>query len=162
YQMGPDGKRYVVGGSVRLDMGKESSPEQTIQKARVIKRAALAPAEPSGADRRVAAQASQMERSAQAEKRDEDQREAQEATQQATGQAVTAPSGQPNGLGAQPNVAGAIGPAVGPAVSGASGTSGPVSGTTKLTAASSASGPSAFIDQPTPQPGGSSVTPVAL
>lgn len=58
---GPDGKRYANAGSVPIDLGKEKTPEATIQKMRTVRRAALAPASPSGADRSIAAQASAKE-----------------------------------------------------------------------------------------------------
>ena len=64
YQRGPDGNRYAVGGEVSIDTSPESSPEATLAKARVIQRAANAPAEPSDQDRSVAAQAAQMEQQA--------------------------------------------------------------------------------------------------
>jgi len=68
YQRGPDGKQYAVGGSVSIDTAPiEGDPAATIQKAQVIKAAALAPAEPSAQDRKVAAQADAMLRQAQAE-----------------------------------------------------------------------------------------------
>lgn len=68
YQTGPDGQRYAVGGSVGIDTSPVAGdPEATLQKARVVQRAALAPAEPSGQDMKVAAQASQMMMQAQAE-----------------------------------------------------------------------------------------------
>lgn len=68
YQTGPDGQRYAVGGSVGIDTGPVAGdPEATLQKARVVQRAALAPAEPSGQDMKVAAQASQMMMQAQVE-----------------------------------------------------------------------------------------------
>lgn len=57
YQTGPDGQRYAVGGEVSIDVSKEGEPEATIAKMQVVIRAALAPAEPSGQDRAVAAQA---------------------------------------------------------------------------------------------------------
>jgi len=60
YQTGPDGRRYVVGGEVSIDTSPESDPEDTIRKAQTIRQAALAPAEPSGQDRRAAAAAAQM------------------------------------------------------------------------------------------------------
>ena len=44
YEIGPDGKRYAVGGEVQIDTSEEKSPEATIRKAQVIKRAASAPA----------------------------------------------------------------------------------------------------------------------
>jgi hypothetical protein len=61
YQTGPDGQRYAVGGSVPIDIGEESTPAATIQKMRTVKRAALAPANPSAADRQIAAQAGMNE-----------------------------------------------------------------------------------------------------
>lgn len=57
YQVGPDNQRYAVGGQVNLDTSAiPNDPEATIEKMKQIKRAALAPAEPSGKDRQVAAQ----------------------------------------------------------------------------------------------------------
>ena len=67
YTTGPDGKQYATGGEVPVDVSPEGTPEETIQKAQTVRRAALAPAEPSGADRAVAAQASQLEQQARAE-----------------------------------------------------------------------------------------------
>ncbi|MDR2166143.1 MAG: hypothetical protein LBO79_11140 [Zoogloeaceae bacterium] len=64
YETGPDGKRYAVSGEVGIDTSKASTPEETVQKARKIRAAALAPAEPSAQDRRVAAMATQMEMTA--------------------------------------------------------------------------------------------------
>lgn len=61
FTTGPDGKRYANAGSVPIDLGKEKTPEATIQKMRIVRRAALAPASPSGADRSIAAQASAKE-----------------------------------------------------------------------------------------------------
>lgn len=58
YQVGPDGRRYAVGGSVQIDMSPvPNDPEATIAKMEVVRRAAMAPAEPSSADRSVAAAA---------------------------------------------------------------------------------------------------------
>jgi len=59
FETGPDGAKYAVGGEVPIDMGKEDSPEATIMKMQTVKRAALAPANPSSADRMIAAQADQ-------------------------------------------------------------------------------------------------------
>lgn len=61
YTTGPNGKRYAVGGEVPIDISKEKTPEATIQKMRTVRRAALAPASPSGTDRNIAAQASSIE-----------------------------------------------------------------------------------------------------
>lgn len=61
YQTGPDGKQYAVGGHVNIDTSAvEGDPQATITKAQTIIKAALAPAEPSGQDRAVAAKASKM------------------------------------------------------------------------------------------------------
>lgn len=68
YQQGPDNKRYAIGGEVSIDTSSiAGDPSATIKKAQVIKRAALAPAKPSGQDRRVAASAMNMEQQARAE-----------------------------------------------------------------------------------------------
>ncbi|HID71049.1 MAG TPA: hypothetical protein EYP35_11520 [Desulfobacterales bacterium] len=67
YQTGPDGKRYASSGEVPIDMTKEKTPETTIQKMRTVRRAALAPASPSAADRNIAAQASTKEAQAMKE-----------------------------------------------------------------------------------------------
>ena len=61
YQQGADGVHYTVGGDVSIDVSKKSDPYENLQKARVIQRAALAPANPSAADHTVATQATQME-----------------------------------------------------------------------------------------------------
>ena len=68
YEEGPDRNRYAVAGEVQIDSSPvPGDPEATIEKARVVRRAALAPAEPSSQDRAVAAAASQMEAQARAE-----------------------------------------------------------------------------------------------
>jgi len=65
YQLGPDGKRYAVGGEVVIDTSPGSTPQQTVARARQIQQAALAPADPSPADRSVAATAARMAAAAQ-------------------------------------------------------------------------------------------------
>jgi hypothetical protein len=67
YQRGPDGKMYAVGGEVKIDTSRENDPQATIRKMQKVRRAALAPAQPSGQDRSVAAQASQIEAEARIE-----------------------------------------------------------------------------------------------
>lgn len=68
YQRGPDGAQYAVGGEVSIDVAPvQGNPQATIEKMRVVRAAALAPAEPSGQDRAVAAQAMQLMLQAQAE-----------------------------------------------------------------------------------------------
>lgn len=67
YVRGPDGRQYAVAGEVRIDVSAAATPEQTIDKAQRIRAAALAPADPSSADRAVAAAAAQLESQARAE-----------------------------------------------------------------------------------------------
>jgi len=73
FETGPDGRRYAVGGHVNIDVGEvPGEPEKTIEKMRVVRAAALAPSEPSGQDRRVAAEASKKEAAARAELAEKD------------------------------------------------------------------------------------------
>ncbi len=61
YEKGPDGINYAVGGDVKIDTAPiPNDPEATIQKAETIRRAALAPKQPSGQDHSVAAHASHL------------------------------------------------------------------------------------------------------
>ncbi len=60
FRRGPDGQSYAVAGEVQIDTSKANSPEETRIKAQRIRAAALAPADPSGQDRQVAAMATQM------------------------------------------------------------------------------------------------------
>jgi len=58
YRMGPDGKLYATGGEVKIDAAAvPNNPRATIRKMEQVKRAALAPSQPSAADRQVAAEA---------------------------------------------------------------------------------------------------------
>ncbi|MCP4599103.1 MAG: hypothetical protein GY847_00945 [Proteobacteria bacterium] len=67
YEQGPDNMRYAVGGEVGIDTSQGTTPQETIQKAQVVRRAALAPSNPSSQDRSVAAQATKMEAAARQE-----------------------------------------------------------------------------------------------
>lgn len=67
YTTGPNGKRYATGGEVPIDISKEDTPAATIVKMQTVKRAALAPANPSSTDRAIAAQASAKEAAARKE-----------------------------------------------------------------------------------------------
>lgn len=68
YQRGPDGTNYAVGGEVQIDVAEiPGDPQATIEKMQTVRAAALAPAEPSGADRSIAADATQKLVAAQAE-----------------------------------------------------------------------------------------------
>ena len=79
YATGPDGGRYAVGGEVGIDTAPvPDDPEATMHKAQVIRAAALAPAEPSAQDRRIAAAASRMEAEARLELRQQQQTDEEE------------------------------------------------------------------------------------
>lgn len=67
FTQGPDGRKYAIAGEVSVDLSRASDPEDTIQKMEQIKRAALAPAEPSSQDRQIAAEAAQIIVDARAE-----------------------------------------------------------------------------------------------
>ena len=71
YTRGPDGKMYAVFGEVPISMKKGKTPEETIQNARQIVAAAMAPADPSPQDYKVAASAMQMESQARVEQSQE-------------------------------------------------------------------------------------------
>ncbi|MCB2180511.1 MAG: hypothetical protein KQH63_00610 [Desulfobulbaceae bacterium] len=57
YKQGPDGRKYAVGGEVQIDTSKGATPEETLSKMMRVRAAALAPANPSPQDRKVAAAA---------------------------------------------------------------------------------------------------------
>lgn len=58
FKRGPDGNTYAVGGEVSIDVGAiANDPAATVRKMEQVQRAALAPAQPSGQDLQVAAQA---------------------------------------------------------------------------------------------------------
>ncbi|MDO9225215.1 MAG: putative metalloprotease CJM1_0395 family protein [Pseudomonadota bacterium] len=67
FTRGPDGRQYAVGGEVTINVSSGQTPESTIERARIIQTAALAPADPSSQDRAVAAAAAMMESQARAE-----------------------------------------------------------------------------------------------
>lgn len=79
YRRGPDGKNYAVGGEVSVDVGPADDPAATIQKARQVRAAALAPAQPSPQDRQVAQEAEQLIADAQQALRLEAEAEAKAA-----------------------------------------------------------------------------------
>ena len=58
---GPDGKQYAVAGEVGVDTSAEAKPQANIDKGQRIQAAALAPADPSPQDHRVAAAGAQLE-----------------------------------------------------------------------------------------------------
>lgn len=68
YTSGPDGKRYITGGEVQIQIVEGKTPDETIRNMEIVRRAALAPSDPSPQDRAVAAQATQIEQKARQEK----------------------------------------------------------------------------------------------
>ena len=117
YQQGPDGKNYAIGGQVQIDTSPvDGDPDATIAKMEIVKRAALAPAEPSGQDRAVAAKADAIAQQAQQEKMDMEREAAAAAARggapapdTASGSiiAALAPSAT-SGYGAQPAQTGGL------------------------------------------------------
>jgi len=67
YTIGPDGKRYIVGGEVPIQIKKGKTPEETIKIAQKVRAAALAPADPSPQDLQVAQRATTLEMMARME-----------------------------------------------------------------------------------------------
>jgi len=76
FQTGPDGKQYAIGGNVKIDTSPAHTPEQTAQKAKQIRAAALAPSDPSPQDLKVAASAASMEMEASAKLNDKNSKKA--------------------------------------------------------------------------------------
>ena len=82
YQRGPDGVSYAIGGEVPIDTSPiPGDPEATLRKAQQIQRAANAPADPSGQDRQVAAQAARLAQDARIELSQQQQIEGREQVQ---------------------------------------------------------------------------------
>lgn len=72
YERGPDGRLYAIGGEVSIDTSPiPGDPQATIAKAQQVRRAALAPTQPSPQDRRVATEAQQQIAQARADLRTE-------------------------------------------------------------------------------------------
>lgn len=67
FETGPDGRRYAVGGEVGINVSPGRTPEETLSRAEKIRSAALAPADPSGQDRQIAARAASMAAEARVE-----------------------------------------------------------------------------------------------
>jgi hypothetical protein len=67
YTLGPDGRSYAVAGEVSIRMPATENPRERLRQAETVRRAAMAPADPSPQDRQVAAQASAMAAQARGE-----------------------------------------------------------------------------------------------
>ena len=126
YETGPDGKRYITDGEVSIDVGKEDDPQDTIEKMQVVKRAAMAPAQPSSQDRQVYAEASQKEAEARQELAQEKQEEAQGGTNNSNAAARSDAQGT-NSASQGTNAQGNSDAATGSARNGANGTNGGIS-----------------------------------
>ena len=114
YEAGPDGRRYAVDGQVQIDTAPiPGDPDATIRKMQQVRRAALAPSQPSSQDRAVAAQALAAEQQARAELARQRSQERAELTGgrpgHAVGRAASGSSGAP----------GMLAPAQGPKLGGA-------------------------------------------
>lgn len=79
FEVGPNGRQYAVSGEVSIDISKEASPEETVRKMQQVKAAALAPAEPSPQDLRVASEATQRASEARREVAQESAERAQQS-----------------------------------------------------------------------------------
>lgn len=105
YETGPDGKQYVVEGSVSVNLSPVAGdPVATIEKMRQVKAAALAPAEPSSADKNAAAAADSHIIKATAEIMQAREEELATTTDDETvlGSTITSGSETPNTLAKEP------------------------------------------------------------
>ena len=68
YQTGPDNKQYAIGGEVPFSIVTGKTPDETIGNMTQVIAAALAPADPSAADKSVASTASSYMQKAIADK----------------------------------------------------------------------------------------------
>lgn len=67
YEKGPDGVSYAIAGEVPIDTSEGKTPQETIIKMTQVQAAAMAPADPSSQDRKVAADAAAKAAAAQME-----------------------------------------------------------------------------------------------
>lgn len=102
FQRGPNGVSYAVGGEVSIDVAPAATAEETIRKMQIVRAAALAPAEPSAQDRRVAAQASATLAQAQAELAAETREEQRTEREPESDEADTASSFSSSGTSSDP------------------------------------------------------------
>jgi len=86
FERGPDGKTYAVGGEVSIDISAiPGDPEATLQKAQQVRAAALAPAEPSSQDLKVAQRAQALAAKARMDISEKQNEELGDASVAATG-----------------------------------------------------------------------------
>lgn len=105
FQRGPDGRLYAVGGEVSIDTSAVSGdPRATLEKAQLIIQAAMAPAEPSSQDYRVAASARAMAADARAQLQEAEESkgsESEEEVAEAEGEAVESVGAEQGSAGTQ-------------------------------------------------------------
>jgi SprA-related family len=89
YQAGPDGKQYAVGGEVPIDLSAESDPKATEAKMRQARAAALAPANPSPQDIKVAGSATMLEMKAKMDELKNQEKETKQTSKQKAIEAYT-------------------------------------------------------------------------
>ncbi len=103
YQQGPDGRLYAVGGEVPIKASVSSSnPTAAIQQLEQVVRAALAPAQPSGQDRAVAAGAQAQIAQLRGQAAQESQAETEAALNPESGESES--SGSARGTGESPSL----------------------------------------------------------
>lgn len=120
YQRGPDGRAYAIGGKVQLDVSEVANdPEASLQKSEKIRRAALAPIDPSPQDMKVAASAGQMAARARldiaVQRREEAQLEAEQRALEAEQQRSEQIESEQADVGAQSTALNAVQPIEKPA-----------------------------------------------
>lgn len=82
YTTGPDGRRYATGGEVPISISEVAGdPQATIERARKIASAALAPSQPSGADIKAAGKARELEAKARQDLAEQQKGEDGESTE---------------------------------------------------------------------------------
>lgn len=100
YQKGPDGREYAIGGSVSIDTSEvPGDPEASQKKAQTVRRAAMAPSNPSAQDQKVASEAAALEAKATqeiAQKRREENSDEAEGETQASGSALSIQNNEPD------------------------------------------------------------------
>ena len=84
YETGPDGEKYVVAGDVNVSYRQSSDPEENLRNAQQLKASALAPADPSSQDRKVAMQAEREIAQARQEIQEEQRKNEEETESSST------------------------------------------------------------------------------
>jgi len=102
FEVGPDGKKYAVEGEVSVDLSPvKGNPRATITKMQKVYNAALAPANPSIQDTRVANRAAQLIAQAQSELLSQQLDDVQDARPSATENPVISPTDSFTVLGSE-------------------------------------------------------------